>query len=194
MGEITGAIVGIALVLTAVFVPMAFFGGSTGIIYRQFSVTIISAMLLSAVVALVLTPALCATILKPIDKSHRKTTGPAAWFNRNFDRTTNGYVWSIGHLLRRPLRLLLIFAVLVGGCAWLFLRLPSSFLPQEDQGVLMTIVQLPNGSTSAQTGEVMKKLKITCSTRKAALSIRFSPSMVSASTGAARTMAWFSPS
>ncbi|WP_429940993.1 efflux RND transporter permease subunit [Agrobacterium vitis] len=159
MGEITGAIVGIALVLTAVFVPMAFFGGSTGIIYRQFSVTIISAMLLSAVVAIVLTPALCATILKPIDKSHKKTTGPAAWFNRNFDRTTNGYVWSIGHLLRRPLRLLLIFAVLVGGCAWLFLRLPSSFLPQEDQGVLMTIVQLPNGSTSAQTGEVMKKVE-----------------------------------
>lgn len=158
MGEITGAIVGIALVLTAVFVPMAFFGGSTGIIYRQFSVTIISAMLLSAVVAIVLTPALCATMLKPIDH-HKKGKGLAAWFNRNFDRTTKGYVSTVGYLLGRPLRVLMMFAIVIGGCAWFFTRLPSSFLPQEDQGVLMTIIQLPNGATSAQTAEVIKKVE-----------------------------------
>lgn len=159
MGEITGAIVGIALVLTAVFIPMAFFGGSTGIIYRQFSVTIVSAMLLSALVAIVLTPALCATMLKPIDKDHKKTTGPAAWFNRNFDRTTNGYVSSVGYLLGRPFRVMLMFAVVVGGCTWFFMRMPSSFLPQEDQGVLMTIIQLPNGATAAQTDAVIKKVE-----------------------------------
>jgi multidrug efflux pump len=157
MGEITGAIVGIALVLTAVFIPMAFFGGSTGIIYRQFSVTIVSAMLLSALVAIVLTPALCATMLKPAHHGQRR--GLAGWFNRNFDRTTNGYVATIGHLLKRPFRVMLMFAVIIGGCAWLFLRLPTSFLPQEDQGVLFTIVQLPNGATAARTEEVVKKIE-----------------------------------
>lgn len=158
MGEITGAIVGIALVLTAVFIPMAFFGGSTGIIYRQFSVTIISAMLLSALVAIVLTPALCATILKPIDHT-KKGRGPSAWFNRNFDRTNRGYVATIGYLLKRPLRVLVAFAVVIAGCAWLFTRLPTSFLPQEDQGVLMTIIQLPNGATTDRTLEVIKKVE-----------------------------------
>ncbi|WP_454289483.1 efflux RND transporter permease subunit [Rhizobium arsenicireducens] len=158
MGEITGAIIGIALVLTAVFIPMAFFGGSTGIIYRQFSVTIVSAMLLSAVVAIVLTPALCATMLKPIDHT-KERRGLGAWFNRNFDRTTNGYVSSIGYLLKRPMRVMLMFAVVIGGCAWIFMRMPSSFLPQEDQGVLMTIVQLPNGATAARTEEVIKKIE-----------------------------------
>ncbi|HCL64755.1 MAG TPA: hydrophobe/amphiphile efflux-1 family RND transporter [Rhizobium sp.] len=158
MGEITGAIIGIALVLTAVFIPMAFFGGSTGIIYRQFSVTIVSAMLLSAIVAIVLTPALCATMLKPIDHT-KERRGPGAWFNRNFDRTTNGYVSSIGYLLKRPMRVMLMFAIVIGGCAWIFTRLPSSFLPQEDQGVLMTIIQLPNGATTARTEEVIKKIE-----------------------------------
>ncbi|WP_165217018.1 efflux RND transporter permease subunit [Affinirhizobium pseudoryzae] len=158
MGEITGAIVGIALVLTAVFIPMAFFGGSTGIIYRQFSVTIVSAMLLSALVAIVLTPALCATMLKPI-KHHGEKRGSAGWFNRGFDRTTNGYVSSIGYLLKRPLRVMLMFAIIIGGCGWMFLRLPSAFLPQEDQGVLLTIVQLPNGATQARTQEVIKNIE-----------------------------------
>ncbi|MCC2612689.1 efflux RND transporter permease subunit [Neorhizobium petrolearium] len=158
MGEITGAIIGIALVLTAVFIPMAFFGGSTGIIYRQFSVTIVSAMLLSAVVAIVLTPALCATMLKPIDHD-KKGRGIGAWFNRGFDRTTHGYVGSVGYLLKRPLRVMIMFAIVIGGCAWFFTRLPSSFLPQEDQGVLMTIIQLPNGATSAQTAEVIEKVE-----------------------------------
>ncbi|TPP05391.1 efflux RND transporter permease subunit [Rhizobium glycinendophyticum] len=158
MGEITGAIVGIALVLTAVFIPMAFFGGSTGIIYRQFSVTIVSAMLLSALVAIVLTPALCATMLKPVDH-HKAKWGPAAWFNRNFDRATGGYVSSIAYLLKRPLRVLLMFALVIGGMSWFFLRLPTSFLPQEDQGVLMTIVQLPNGAASTRTGEIIHKIE-----------------------------------
>jgi multidrug efflux pump len=158
MGEITGAIVGIALVLTAVFIPMAFFGGSTGIIYRQFSVTIVSAMLLSALVAIVLTPALCATMLKPVDH-HKAKRGPAAWFNRNFDRATGGYVSSIAYLLKRPLRVLLMFAVVIGGMSWFFLRLPTSFLPQEDQGVLMTIVQLPNGAAVTRTGEIIHKIE-----------------------------------
>jgi multidrug efflux pump len=158
MGEITGAIVGIALVLTAVFIPMAFFGGSTGIIYRQFSITIVSAMLLSALVAIVLTPALCATLLKPIDH-HKKDKGLGAWFNRGFNKTTNGYVGTVGYLLNRPLRVMILFAVVLGGCAWFFLRLPSSFLPQEDQGALMTIIQLPNGATADQTAEVIKKVE-----------------------------------
>lgn len=158
MHEITGAIIGIALVLTAVFIPMAFFGGSTGIIYRQFSVTIVSAMLLSAVVAIVLTPALCATMLKPIDHAKKKS-GIGAKFNRGFDKTTNGYVGSIGYLLKRPLRVMLVFAVIVAGCGLLFSRLPSSFLPQEDQGVLMTIIQTPVGSTTARTEEVVKQVE-----------------------------------
>jgi multidrug efflux pump len=158
MGEITGAIVGIALVLTAVFIPMAFFGGSTGIIYRQFSVTIVSAMLLSAVVAIVLTPALCATMLKPVDH-HKQKGGLGGWFNRNFDRATGGYVASIAYLLKRPLRVMLMFAIVIGSMSWFFLRLPSSFLPEEDQGVLMTIVQLPNGATATRTEEIIKKIE-----------------------------------
>ncbi|MEC9463437.1 MAG: efflux RND transporter permease subunit [Pseudomonadota bacterium] len=158
MGEITGANVGIALVLTAVFIPMAFFGGSTGIIYRQFSVTIVSAMLLSALVAIVLTPALCATMLKPIDH-HKQKRGLGGWFNRNFDSATGGYVSSIGYLLKRPLRVMLMFVIVIGGMSWLFLRLPSSFLPQEDQGVLMTIVQLPNGATVTRTEEIIKRIE-----------------------------------
>jgi multidrug efflux pump len=158
MGEITGAIIGIALVLTAVFIPMAFFGGSTGIIYRQFSVTIVSAMLLSALVAIVLTPALCATMLKPIDH-HKKRRGIGAWFNRGFERTTSGYVGTIGYLLKRPLRVLVVFVLVIGGCTWLFTRLPSSFLPQEDQGVLLTIIQTPNGATTTRTDEVVKKVE-----------------------------------
>ncbi|MBP1852043.1 efflux RND transporter permease subunit [Rhizobium halophytocola] len=158
MGEITGAIVGIALVLTAVFIPMAFFGGSTGIIYRQFSVTIVSAMLLSALVAIVLTPALCASMLKPIAHGHDRK-GPAGWFNRGFDRATGGYTSTVGYLLRRPIRVMLMFLLVVGGCAFIFMRLPSSFLPQEDQGVLMTIVQLPNGASQARTTEVVKKIE-----------------------------------
>lgn len=157
MGEITGAIVGIALVLTAVFIPMAFFGGSTGIIYRQFSITIVSAMLLSALVAIVLTPALCATMLKPVNEHKKHRIGD--WFNRNFTRSTNGYVRTIGYLLKRPVRVMLAFLLVGVGCAYLFTRLPSSFLPQEDQGVLLTIVTTPPGSTTQQTQAVVEKVE-----------------------------------
>ncbi|UWU13210.1 efflux RND transporter permease subunit [Rhizobium sullae] len=157
MGEITGAIVGIALVLTAVFIPMAFFGGSTGIIYRQFSVTIVSAMLLSALVAVVLTPALCASMLKPVGEHKKHRIGD--WFNRNFTRSTNGYVRTIGYLLKRPIRVMLVFLLVGAGCAYLFTRLPSSFLPQEDQGVLLTIVTTPPGSTTQQTQAVVEKVE-----------------------------------
>ncbi|MDR6667264.1 efflux RND transporter permease subunit [Rhizobium sp. 1399] len=157
MGEITGAIVGIALVLTAVFIPMAFFGGSTGIIYRQFSITIVSAMLLSALVAIVLTPALCATMLKPVNEHKKHRIGD--WFNRNFTRSTNGYVRTIGYLLKRPIRVMLLFLLVGVGCAYLFTRLPSSFLPQEDQGVLLTIVTTPPGSTTQQTQAVVEKVE-----------------------------------
>jgi len=157
MGEITGAIVGIALVLTAVFIPMAFFGGSTGIIYRQFSITIVSAMLLSALVAIVLTPALCATMLKPVNEHKKHRIGD--WFNRNFTRSTNGYVRTIGYLLKRPVRVMLVFLLVGVGCAYLFVRLPSSFLPQEDQGVLLTIVTTPPGSTTQQTQAVVEKVE-----------------------------------
>jgi multidrug efflux pump len=159
MGEITNAIIGIALVLTAVFIPMAFFGGSTGVIYRQFSVTIVSAMLLSAVVAIVLTPALCATMLKPIKQHHEPRFAIARWFNRKFEASTNGYVATIGGLLKRPIRVMMVFALIIAGVAYLFARLPESFLPQEDQGVLLTIIQTPVGSTSDNTDEVVKKVE-----------------------------------
>jgi multidrug efflux pump len=158
MKEITGAIIGIALVLTAVFIPMAFFGGSVGIIYRQFSVTIVSAMLLSALVALVLTPALCATILKPVSE-HGKETGPAAWFNRNFDRTVGRYAKAVGWLSLRPVRVLVLLVAIGVACAGLFTRIPSSFLPQEDQGVLMTMINLPPGATQERTKAVVEQVE-----------------------------------
>ncbi|SMD19332.1 efflux RND transporter permease subunit [Rhizobium sp. RU36D] len=153
MGEITGALIGVALVLTAVFIPMAFFEGSVGVIYRQFSVTIASAMLLSVLVAIILTPALCAVMLKPTHGGlGQKLFG---WFNRGFDKATGGYVSSVGGILRRPLRILVIFAVLLGGAYWLYAKLPTSFLPEEDQGVLMTQITLPAGANAARTQAVI---------------------------------------
>lgn len=158
MGEITSAIIGIALVLTAVFIPMAFFGGSVGVIYRQFSVTIVSAMLLSAVVAIVLTPALCATILKPV-KDHSEPNRFAAAFNRGFGGATNRYVKSVGYLTLRPFRVLVVFLTVGIACAGLFTKLPTSFLPQEDQGVLMTMVRLPPGAMESRTLAVVKQVE-----------------------------------
>ncbi|TDB59915.1 efflux RND transporter permease subunit [Photorhabdus khanii] len=159
MGQIQSALVGIAMVLSAVFVPMAFFGGSTGAIYRQFSITIVSAMVLSVLVALILTPALCATMLKPIAKgSHGKQTGIFGWFNRIFDKSTHHYTDSIGRILRNTGRYLVIYVLLVAGMAVMFTRLPSSFLPEEDQGVLLTMVQLPSGATQEQTQKVLDKI------------------------------------
>ncbi|RAT17611.1 multidrug efflux RND transporter permease subunit [Lonsdalea populi] len=159
MGQIQGALVGIALVLSAVFVPMAFSGGSTGAIYRQFSVTIVSSMVLSVLVALILTPALCATLLKPNDNhGHGKTKGFFGWFNRLFEKSTHHYTDSVANILRSSGRYVVIYLLLVIGLCLLFMRLPSSFLPQEDQGVLLTMVQLPVGSTQESTQKVMDKV------------------------------------
>jgi multidrug efflux pump len=155
MGEITGAVIGIAAVLTAVFIPMAFFSGSVGVIYRQFSVTIASAMILSALVAIVLTPALCVLMLKPHDPNKKRRFNLFGWFNTGFAKITGGYVGTVGYLVRRPLRVLVVFAGLLGGAYWLYTQLPSSFIPEEDQGVLMTIITLPKGANAARTQAVI---------------------------------------
>jgi multidrug efflux pump len=156
MDEITGALIGIALVLSAVFVPMAFFGGSVGVIYRQFAVTIVSAMVLSALVALTLTPALCASLLRPT--AHASGRGIFGWFNRGFDRTADGYQGAVGGILSRSKRFLLLFVVVVAATAFLFVRLPSSFLPSEDQGILITSVQLPVGATQDRTIRALEQV------------------------------------
>ena len=158
MGQITGALVGIALVLSAVFVPMAFFPGSTGVIYRQFSITIVSAMALSVLVAMTLTPALCATLLKSKDAHHTKR-GPAGWFNKGFDKTTDGYAGTVGWLIRRPFRVLILYAALGYGMVFLFNNTPTGFLPDEDQGILLTLVQAPTGATAERTLEVVKQVE-----------------------------------
>ncbi|MGI4846534.1 MAG: efflux RND transporter permease subunit [Janthinobacterium lividum] len=172
MAEITPALVGIALVLSAVFIPMAFFGGSTGVIYRQFSITIVSAMMLSVLVALTLTPALCATLLKPIAKGQhapergkhakgifRYLDGFFAGFNRYFDRTANGYQGMVGGILKRSKRFLVIFLVITAAMVVLFLRLPTSFLPDEDQASLQIQVTLPPGASDARLQPVLDKIR-----------------------------------
>ena len=158
MGQIQGALVGIAMVLSAVFVPMAFFGGTTGAIYRQFSITIVAAMVLSVLVAMILTPALCATLLKPVKpgESHERK-GFFGWFNRTFNRSASRYETFVGKILHRSLRWMLIYVVLLGGMVLLFLHLPTSFLPLEDRGMFTTSVQLPSGSTQQQTLKVVQK-------------------------------------
>ncbi|WP_318366529.1 efflux RND transporter permease subunit [Enterobacter sp.] len=156
MSQIQGALVGIAMVLSAVFIPMAFFGGSTGEIYRQFSITIVSAMALSVLVALILTPALCATLLKPVDPAtHGQQSGFFGWFNQVFDRSTNHYTESVSGIIRSTGRYLVVYVLIVAGMAVLFMHLPTSFLPEEDQGVFMTMVQLPPGATQARTQKVL---------------------------------------
>ncbi|HDU4715205.1 TPA: efflux RND transporter permease subunit [Klebsiella aerogenes] len=155
MEQIQGALVGIAMVLSAVFVPMAFFGGSTGAIYRQFSITIVSAMALSVLVALVLTPALCATMLKPSSADHHGKKGFFGWFNARFDQSVNHYTNSVSGILRGTGRYLVIYLLIVIGMAVLFVRLPTSFLPDEDQGVFLTMVQLPAGATQERTQKVL---------------------------------------
>jgi len=161
MGEITGALVGISLVLSAVFIPMAFFGGSTGVIYRQFSITIVSAMALSVLVALTLTPALCATLLKP--NSHAAKPGPLgkffAAFNRGFTRSSEGYQGLVGRTLKRGGRMLVVYALLAAGLAFSFSRLPTAFLPDEDQGLLMAMVQLPAGATDERTAAALDQVQ-----------------------------------
>ncbi|WP_312047400.1 efflux RND transporter permease subunit, partial [Erwinia sp.] len=160
MGQIQGALVGIALVLSAVFVPMAFFGGTTGAIYRQFSVTIVSAMVLSVLVAMVLTPALCATLLKPLPQGeHHARRGFFGWFNRTFNRNAARYERGVGRIVSKAGRWLLLYLLIIGGMALLFLHLPTSFLPLEDRGVFTTQVQLPPGSTLQQTNKVVDRVE-----------------------------------
>ena len=158
MDEITGALVGIATVLSAVFVPMAFFGGSVGVIYRQFSITIVTAMILSVIVALVLTPALCATILRA-PKDHDAHKGVFGWFNRTFDRGTRAYRNGAQNIIDRSKRFILLFLAIIVAMGLMFVRLPNSFLPQEDQGILLTAVQLPVGATQDRTLRVLEQVK-----------------------------------
>ncbi|AKQ56036.1 efflux RND transporter permease subunit [Bordetella hinzii] len=156
MGQITGALIGIAMVLSAVFIPMAFFGGSTGVIYRQFSITIVSSMVLSVVVAIVFTPALCATLLKPIPKGHHGTKkGFFGWFNRMFERSTEGYANTVARTMTRGKRLLVIYLALILAMGWLFTRIPTAFLPEEDQGILFAQVQAPAGASAERTKVVI---------------------------------------
>ena len=164
MGQITSALWGIVTVLTAVFVPMAFFGGSTGVIYRQFSITIVSAMILSVVLAMTLTPALCATLLKPVAKGH--TAGESGWFrwffgwfNRWFDHRKVQYEAIVGRSFRKPLRYVVVYGSIVACMVVLFLRLPTAFLPDEDQGFIICQVQLPAGATLERTVKVMHQLE-----------------------------------
>ena len=160
MDQITGALCGIALVLAAVFLPMAFFSGSTGVIYRQFSITIVSAMALSVLTALIFTPALCATILAPVEKGHtEKKRGFFGMFNRGFNRANRGYESGVQHVLRRGLVYLLIYVVLLAAMAFLYLRVPSSFLPDEDQGILFVQVNTPVGATVDRTGKVLDQIR-----------------------------------
>ncbi|EEP6800474.1 efflux RND transporter permease subunit [Salmonella enterica subsp. enterica serovar Kentucky] len=159
MSQIQGALVGIAMVLSAVFIPMAFFSGSTGAIYRQFSITIVSAMALSVLVALILTPALCATLLKPVSaEHHEKKSGFFGWFNTRFDHSVNHYTNSVSGIVRNTGRYLIIYLLIVVGMAVLFLRLPTSFLPEEDQGVFLTMIQLPSGATQERTQKVLDQV------------------------------------
>ncbi|MCU7216583.1 efflux RND transporter permease subunit EmhB [Pseudomonas sp. VE 196-7] len=161
MGQIQGALVGIALVLSAVLLPMAFFSGSTGVIYRQFSITIVSAMALSVLVALIFTPALCATMLKAIPKGEHGTPkkGFFGWFNRNFDRSVRSYERGVGNILQRKAPYLLAYLLIVVGMIWLFTRIPTAFLPEEDQGVLFAQVQTPAGSSAERTQVVIDEMR-----------------------------------
>ena len=161
MGQIQGALVGIALVLSAVLLPMAFFGGSTGVIYKQFSITIVSAMALSVLVALIFTPALCATLLKPIDheKHGQPKRGFFGWFNRTFDRSVLSYERGVGNMIKHKTPAYLAYALIFAGMVWMFNSIPSAFLPEEDQGVIFAQVQTPAGSSSERTQTVLDNMR-----------------------------------
>lgn len=168
MGQIQGALIGIAMVLSAVFIPMAFFGGSTGVIYRQFSVTIVSAMVLSVIVALTLTPALCAQYLKQVKAGHHlEKTGFFGWFNNGFRKMTSGVRASVASLVKHIARLMVIYLVLVGAVVWGYMHLPSSFMPAEDQGVLLMMMQSPAGSTAERTDAALARFQQTISKSEA---------------------------
>ena len=160
MGQISGAIVGVTVVLISVFVPLAFFAGSVGNIYRQFSAVMVASIGFSAFMALSLTPALCATLLKPVRAGHHlERKGFFGWFNRGFKRTAQGYESLVARMLRQALRYLVIYAAIIGVVAWVYLRLPSSFLPAEDQGNMIVNVQLPPGATQERTRAVMEQVE-----------------------------------
>ncbi|WP_025127803.1 efflux RND transporter permease subunit EmhB [Pseudomonas sp. PH1b] len=161
MGQIQGALVGIALVLSAVLLPMAFFSGSTGVIYKQFSITVVSAMALSVLVALIFTPALCATMLKAVPQGEHATEkrGFFGWFNRTFDRSVKSYERGVGNMLRHKVPYLLAYVLIVIGMIWLFTRIPTAFLPEEDQGVLFAQVQTPAGSSAERTQVVVDEMR-----------------------------------
>jgi multidrug efflux pump len=160
MGQITAAIVGITVTLAAVFIPMAFFPGSVGNIYRQFSLVMVSSMMFSAFLAMSLTPALCATLLKPVEAGHHlEKRGLFGWFNRGFKRTTQRYEGGVAWILKRVGRMMAVFVLLVVLVVWMFLRLPASFLPNEDQGYLIVNVQLPPGATQGRTLAVMQQVE-----------------------------------
>ncbi|MGB2078156.1 MAG: efflux RND transporter permease subunit, partial [Vibrio sp.] len=158
MKQITGALVGVAMVLSAVFIPMAFISGSTGAIYRQFSLTIVSAMVLSVIVAMILTPALCATMLKPIPQGGHEAKGFFAWFNRKFDSMTNGYKSGVAYMVKRVARSMLVYVLLLPLVFLLFKNIPSSFLPDEDQGNFMLMAQLPTNASLERTQKVMDEV------------------------------------
>jgi len=166
MGEITSALIGIGLVLAAVFGPMAFFGGSTGVIYRQFSVTVIAAMLLSVVVALILTPVLCASLLKPVPKGHEAAESGFSlfrpffrWFDRGFFRTRDWYQALVGRMLAKKFRYLVIYLLIVAALVFLFQRMPTAYLPNEDQGIMFVQTMLPAGSTLEQTQQIQDQVR-----------------------------------
>jgi len=160
MGQISGAIVGVTVVLVSVFVPLAFFGGSVGNIYRQFSAVMVTSILFSAFLALSLTPALCATLLKPVEAGHHHAKGGFfGWFNRGFTRTAKGYESLVARILRRAARYLVIYVAIIVAVGVFYLRLPTSFLPQEDQGNMIVNVQLPAGATQNRALEVMKQVE-----------------------------------
>jgi multidrug efflux pump len=159
MSQISGAIIGITVVLVSVFIPMAFFAGSVGNIYRQFSLSMVASMLFSAFLALSLTPALCATLLKPVPDDHHEKGGFFGWFNRGFTATTHGYESTAAKLVKRGGRVLLVYVLIVAVVGWLYVRMPTAFLPNEDQGNLIVNVQLPPGATSARTEAVISQVE-----------------------------------
>ncbi len=160
MGQITGAIIGITLVLTAVFIPMAFFGGAVGAIYRQFTLSLVSSMLFSALMALTLTPALCATLLKPVPAGqHHEKKGFFGWFNRSFQKSANSYQGIVERMLKKTGRYVVLYVLIIAGVGFLYMGLPSSFLPFEDQGFLITNVQLPPGASASRTTDVLEKVE-----------------------------------
>ena len=160
MKQITGALIGIALVLSAVFIPMAFFGGSAGAIYRQFSITIVSSMILSVFVALILSPSLCATLLRPVKKGHALSNNKFLnYFNLKLDQLRNFYVNGTNKVIKKMLRFVLIYLVMVGGLIFLFIRMPTSFLPTEDQGMMYLMVNTPSGATLGRTIESLEKVE-----------------------------------